>query len=317
MTLKATLTLLFLILTGVLLLFIIFQLWPVIVIKLEPLSLALFSLSIIIYLSVLALFWFLNDKPIFIAAYAFATGLITLFANQNLYGIAVAAILVLFFLIASFKVNSLKNNLTKPSLTAASGTLSSFATMLALGLSVIYYPKALNLSQNFKINIPGNVFQTVISKLEPNLLPNNGSLPDSLKEEALSNFNAQIPQIRLQLINQGITDENQINSQINRAREDYLNQVAANLKTAVSGNNLNPDLLKQTVETQINSLLNNYRQYLPLILCLSVFLTLNFFSSIFAAGASIISQLILYLFILLGLVHREKETLEVERIKLV
>lgn len=205
-----------------------------------------------------------------------------------------------------------KNSLIKNSVISSLHSLSSSLTFIFLGLSLIYLSVNQTKLENFKLVIPKDIFSKIYQTTIKNLAePSNNQL-DSFKERALSNFESQIPNIRIQLISQGVVDENQIINQINQSRQEYLSQVDRSLKNPQEAG-LDENSIKTAVESQLNSFIANNRTVIPYLATLSFFLTINFFSGFLIGIVSVLASIFLRLLIKAGLAKKYIETIEVER----
>lgn len=257
----------------------------------------------IFWLTLVALFCLFNQNyP--------ATFIFSLLSSLSVFSLGIsrytaAAGLLLFFALTwlSFSVIKNREKLIKASLPSLLSQMHTVLTLLALALTIIYFPVGSQKSQNFRIQIPEELFRSVLQ----GLVPENATDEDFLNQQ----FEAQIPRLKEELRQQGITKPQEVEQELARSRERFLEQTSQN--TPVPGS-LNPDDLKTVVEGQLNSLIKNYSSFLPLILTLSLYLTLTFFAAFTNILILFLAQVIIWILKEMGVVLVNKETVEVERL---
>ena len=269
----------------------------------------------LLFLSNISLLAFLNESfvasfPIFLACSlpVFITGL-------NKFSLAAFFLVFLGSFLLNIKAKIFKSSLVKPSIALSLSGLGVVITFFSIALSVVYFPQAKITSKAFQLKIPDQMFTQIYDNLTKQLTQGNSEGGNGVSSAAEKYFDSQIPQIRSQLMSQGITDENQIEEQINRSRVEYLKQVEQSL-----GNKNAPEsgdqasLIKSTVESQLNSVIDANREVLPYILAVSLFFSVTFFTSILTYF--ILGLVKLYVFLLLktGVAKIEKLTVESERL---
>lgn len=271
----------------------------------------------ILMLSFWSLFAFLNNRKWLIFLFPFLVSWPVLFS----YGFGAYQFLSFFSLLISalnltLRVIVAKNALIKSSLSSSLNSLSSSLVFLSLSLSLIYLPITQKNVENFKLEIPAEIFTKIYQTSIKNLAsPNEGQI-NTFKQTALRDFENQVPSIRAQLISQGFVDGNQIEDQVNRARQEYLKQLEENLKNPQRAGSLDEKSIKVTVENQINTFISSNQKTIPYLLAASLFFSLNFFSAFFSALITTTAGFLLWLMIKFGLAKKYKETAEVERIGL-
>lgn len=271
----------------------------------------------ILMLSFWSLFAFLNNRKGLIFLFSFLISLPVLF----FYGFGTYPFLSFFVVLISalnliLRVIVAKNALIKSSFSASLNGMSSSLVLLSLSLSLIYLPAAQKNMENFKLEIPAEIFTKIYQTTLKNLASPNDNQLNSFKQTALRDFENQIPSIRAQLISQGFVDGNEIETQVNRARQEYLKQLEENLKNPQQAAGLDEKSIKATVENQINTFISSNQKTIPYLLAASLFFTLNFFSFFFSALVATAAGFLLWLMIKCGLAKKYKETVEAEKISL-
>lgn len=274
----------------------------------------------IIYFAFLGLFFFLNNQKILFFLFTILVSLpIMIFNNLNPYNLLAFLLNTVSLINLAFRININKNALIKPSLAHSLSSLAPTVTLTLLSLSLVLLSFNLTKEQVYKIEIPQEMFSKIYQTFIKNLaIPNSAQLK-TIKDTALKNFEGHIPGIRSQLISQGIVDENKINDEVNRARENYLQQVDQQVNqtlTQPQNNGLDENSIKNSVQDQLNSVVDSNRTLVPYFIALSFFLTLSFFSSIFSALCLGLISFLLWLTIKFCLTKKTVDTLPVERVVL-
>lgn len=272
----------------------------------------------ILFLSTASLLAFLNNGVIGAILISFACSLPVLVCGVGIYSLGALFVIFGGFLFLNVRAQLFSKSLVKPSVALTLSGLGIVITFFSLALSLIYFPQAQNSSRDFKFKIPDQVFGKIYESLTQELTQGTSDNESAVVKTASSYFDSQIPQIRSQLLTQGITDENQVQDQINKARVEYLNQVKQNLaaqNTAGSGQE-DVSLIKKSVEAQLNSAIDANRSYIPYILTISLFFTITFFSSIFTGLIYVLVQLYVFILIKSGVVKVTKQSIEAERLTL-
>ena len=269
----------------------------------------------VLFLSSIALLSFLNDSafaslPIFISC-----GLPVFVYEVNKYTLISFIIMVLAGSLLNIRAKVFKYSLIKPSIPITLSGLSMTVTLISLALSLTYFPQAQTISQNFKLEIPDQIFSKIYENLTQQFTQSSTAGDDKAAANAEEYFDSQIPQIRSQLMAQGITEEGQIQGQINKSREQYLKQV----KESFTGQNStestqNSDLIKSSVENQLNSVIDANRDVIPYILAVSLFFSVTFFSSIFTFLILGLVQFYVFLLLKTGIVKITTQSIEARRI---
>lgn len=266
-------------------------------------------------LSLLGLFAYFNENIFLSLVFSVVISLPVLILDFSRYTLIAFFLLVTATVILNIRAGILKKSLLKQSVYRSLSGISLTYTLLCAALAVTYFPFALQASQNYKIILPQQIFEQIYSNLTKQFSGGTNVNPNASNNLAEANFESQIPQIRVQLLSQGISDETQINEQINLIRKQYLEQVKQN---GGALNSEDPELTKQaiksSVESQLNNLLTENRKFLPLILSVSLFLSITLISSIITFLTLTITNLYVWLMLKIGLAKVVSQTVEIKKI---
>lgn len=266
-------------------------------------------------LSLLGLFAYFNENIFLSLVFSVIVSLPVLILNFNRYTLIALFLLVTATVILNIRTGVLKKSLIKQSVYRSLSGINLTYTLLCAALAVTYFPFAFQASQNYKIILPQQIFEQIYSNLTKQFSGGQNVNLNTSNNLAEANFESQIPQIRAQLVSQGISDETQINEQINVIRTQYMEQVKQNGGALNSeGPELTKQAIKSSVESQLNNLLTENRKFLPFILSVSLFLSITIISSVITFLTLTITNLYVWLMVKIGLAKLVSQTVEIKKV---
>ena len=160
-------------------------------------------------------------------------------------------------------------------------------TVFCLLISLIYYfsPEIMH-AKEIKIKIPEKIFNVVIKPIE-------GLIKEKLPE--------------------GIDLDSQISKFL---PSDQIKELEKQFGIKVGKTDIGRDVLYKLVDYQLNNITGPYKEFIPLGLAIGLFITLKIASLIYMPIVILFSYLVLKLLLVVKFVKFEKETREVETVKL-
>lgn len=223
------------------------------------------------------------------------------------FSLAAAGLLTLSLFVLSLGLSQRQKANPKTSAGSLLPPLKTTLSLLSISLTILFYPKSQEEASTFKINIPDQIFNSLIQNF--GLGGDQRPLSDDFLQ---SQFEKQVPLLRQQLSDQGVNDPELVNRQIDQSRRQFLAQAQVS--------RLDPSAdtqsIKKMAEGQLDSILAQYRQYLPILLIVSFYLTLSFFTGPVYLLVLLLVQIYLWILKFTGLASIRKETVAVERLVL-
>ena len=199
------------------------------------------------------------------------------FNNEPFYYLIVLILLFLAFWLTSKKIKKEEKIRGLP----------IFITALILLISLVYYfsPELMNKKET-KIKIPQNVFNLAIKPIE-------GLIKEQLPE--------------------GVDLDSEVSKFLPTAQIRDLEQ---QFGVKINNKDIGRDVLYKLVDYQLNNLAGPYKKFIPLGLAIGLFITLKIVSLIYVPIVIMLSWLMLKILMLIKFVKIEKETKEVEAVRL-
>jgi hypothetical protein len=232
----------------------------------------------------------IKDKKILYGSFILTLGIFGMFFNNEpFYYFVVLALLFWVFAIASAKIQKeemiqIKLNFWR----IWHRGLPIFITFLCVLIALVYYfsPELAKI-QKKEIIIPRKTFDMVIKPLETLII---ARLP-----EGISSIDTEVSQILKP-------------QEIKELKEKY--------SIEVKEDETIKDLIYQLMQYQINTSSGPYEKFIPIGLAVGLFLALKLFGLFYVAIIILLSRLFLRLLVVLKFVSIEKETREMETVKL-
>ncbi len=289
----------------------------------NPINLLFLGINLIAYTSGLGLFLLLIDRlKILIPVFALLSIPTILIYPGQLISLLLSGIFFCGLIFAAFQVKNTKNLILKINiLQNFSPPIRTLYTIFALVLSGMYFINSSNSNETFEFKIPDKIFNLAVSNLsslvDNNLIKESGSV--SMVDLVEEDFTRQLPEIRQGLINQGITDPDEQNKEISKIKAQYESEVLRQIGEAAAPIDplKDPGMLaeiRESVNRQINSIINQYHAYLPIILSSSFFFTFEFFSIIVVSISLMFISLFFFILKSFDFIRIEKISKEAETI---
>lgn len=192
--------------------------------------------------------------------------------------------------------------------------IGGFITTMALVLSLGYYLSSRHVFTTLTISIPEAFISNVVQHFQSASPTSKGTTDELLENPAV--LQELERKVREELEKRGITDENQIQTQLSRAKEAARTQLNQQLTQTPAGNAAS-NLTKQVkgeVESLLNGLVGQYRQFIPVLYSIGLFALFQFLSPFVSLLVAFLTTAMLSILQAMGIIALQRTTITVERL---
>lgn len=258
-----------------------------------------------------------------------------IFLNNNPIAVITALILTLSLAYFSWQAQrEVQNHIQFDPWHIFGYRLSLLVTVLSLLMGLQFFAASQSETENFEFRIPDNIFQQAVKIVQPMLEEQIDERVQGTRDQ-IDRQLAQVPlfeqippEYQASLLRGEIPLELQSQLRQQGVSEAEIQSLEQQLRQATQEGQLDPQGLEEQVtqtflaqfktelETQINRLIQPYRKYLPVVLGILVFLTVNSLGWLIKSGSIAAIGLLVKLLLASQLLYKQVEDVEAERLQL-